>query len=182
MVAAAKNGDDSAFTELAEKYKGLLEKYAQSLTEPFVDSLPFCDTDDLMQEALCGLMGAVRTYDGVSSKFSTYAASCVHNSVVSYLRKHNKPGYSYVKGGLDSLENVATDNIKDSAELQVIDIESTTILYNKIISVLSAFERKVFELYLAEIPYAVIAKKLNKNEKCVDNAIQRIKAKLKKLV
>ncbi len=173
LVASAKNGDDEAFKLLAERYNGMLTSYVMSL------SVPKSEHEDLMQEALIGLLRAVRTYDGVSSRFSTYVLTCVRNSVVSWLRKYGKRKHEVISEDVEALAGL---DDRSTPEFQSLDRESTGQLYDRFFSVLSKFEAAVFELYLAEIPYADIAKRLNKNEKSVDNAIQRIKAKLKKLV
>ncbi|MBQ3081900.1 MAG: sigma-70 family RNA polymerase sigma factor [Clostridia bacterium] len=173
LVASAKSGDDEAFRLLADKYNGFLTGYIQSL------SVPPSERDDIMQEALVGLLRAVRTYDGVSSRFATYVAACVRNSVYSCLRKYGKQWQEVVSEDVQALVPSAE---YITPEHQLLDIESTNQLYDRVFSALSEFEGAVFEMYLAEIPYAIIAKRLNKNEKSIDNAIQRIKAKLKKLV
>lgn len=173
LVASAKNGNDEAFKELADRYNGMLTGYVMSL------SVPESEREDLMQEALVGLLRAVRTYDGVSSKFSTYVSTCVRNSAVSWLRKYSRRKHEVIS---EDVEALAGFDGRNTAEFQSLDRESTGRLYDSFFSVLSKFEAAVFELYLAEIPYSDIAKRLNKNEKSVDNALQRIKAKLKKLV
>lgn len=173
LVASAKNGDDKAFDALAQRYHGLLSSFVASL------SVPGPEREDLMQEALIGLLRAVRSYDGVSACFGTYVVACVRNSVVTGLRRYGKQKqevpYDDVGTLIDGFEF-------ETPELQYFDIESTNQLQDRVFSALSKYERAVFEMYLAEIPYAIMAKKLNKNEKSIDNAIQRIKAKLKKLV
>ena len=45
---------------------------------------------------------------------------------------------------------------------------------------LSAFEKNVLELFVTGMSYSEIADVLGKNEKATDNAIQRIRGKLKK--
>lgn len=173
LVASAKNGDEAAFGALADKYHGFLSGYVTSL------SVPEREKEDLMQEALIGLLRAVRSYDGVSSRFATYVSTCVQNSVISYLRRYAK---HKLEIPVEDTEALAEKLGASVPEFNLMDIESTNQLHDKVFSVLSKYERAVFEMYLAEIPYAVMAKKLNKNEKSIDNAIQRIKAKLKKLV
>ena len=173
LVASAKNGDEAAFGALAEKYHGFLSGYVSSL------SVPEREKEDLMQEALVGLLRAVRSYDGVSTRFATYVSTCVRNSVISYLRRFGKQSKEIPYEDTDAL----AERISETApEFNFVDIESTNQLHDRVFSVLSNYERAVFEMYLAEIPYAVMAKKLNKNEKSIDNAVQRIKAKLKRLV
>ncbi len=173
LVASAKAGSDVAFEMLAEQYAGLLKKYVLAL------NVPTAEREDLMQEAFLGLLRAVRTFDGKSSTFATYASTCVKNSVISALRRYV---YRHNEVSLEGIELTAEETVLDSPEIALIDVETTNGLHDKFVSVLSAYEKTVFEMYLAEIPYVTMAKKLGKNEKSIDNAIQRIKAKLKKLV
>nr|MCR5545292.1 LuxR C-terminal-related transcriptional regulator [Lachnospiraceae bacterium] len=51
----------------------------------------------------------------------------------------------------------------------------------KIQSVLSPMENKVLELYLKGMDYKTIGESLGKEEKSIDNAVQRIRNKVKKL-
>ena len=44
---------------------------------------------------------------------------------------------------------------------------------------LSALEKQVLALFLDGNSYSAIAKRLNASEKAVDNALQRVRAKLK---
>lgn len=172
LVASAKEGDSDAFDMLASRYHGWLSAYIGSL------SVHPSERDDLMQEALIGLLRAVRSYDSSKAGFSTYVSACVRNSVVSYLRHYGRTNNEV------PVEDVAavSESSFVTPEHILIDLETTAQLQEKVFSVLSPYESKVFEMYLAEVPYASIAKRLNKNEKSIDNAIQRIKAKLKKLV
>ena len=49
-------------------------------------------------------------------------------------------------------------------------------------SSLSPFEKQVFDLYLTQMSTAQIARVLGKNEKSTDNALQRLKGKLRKII
>ncbi len=173
LVASAKDGDSSAFDVLANRYHGFLSSYVSSL------SVQASEREDLMQEALIGLLRAVRSYDSEKSGFATYVSACVKNSVLSYLRRYGRQNKAVP---VDDVATLYEDYDGDTPELRLIDLETTAQLQEKVFSVLSPYEQKVFEMYLAETPYASIAKRLNKNEKSIDNAIQRIKSKLKKLV
>ena len=48
--------------------------------------------------------------------------------------------------------------------------------------VLSPLEREVLDLYLADLDYVQIAGILGKNPKSTDNALQRIKGKVRKII
>ena len=47
---------------------------------------------------------------------------------------------------------------------------------------LSNFEKQVLDLYLTGMKYSQIARVLGRDDKSTDNALQRIKAKLKKAI
>ena len=47
---------------------------------------------------------------------------------------------------------------------------------------MSSFEKEVLDLYITGMSYAQIAKVLGKDEKSTDNALQRLKGKLKKAI
>jgi RNA polymerase sporulation-specific sigma factor len=55
------------------------------------------------------------------------------------------------------------------------------ILDKKILSALTKYEFKVFALYMQDISYKNIAEILGKNIKSIDNAICRIKSKLRQI-
>ena len=64
----------------------------------------------------------------------------------------------------------------------VIDRENVTQLERTIEKELSSFEKQVLDLYLTGMGYQQIARALGKDDKSTDNALQRIKTKLKKAI
>ena len=70
----------------------------------------------------------------------------------------------------------------ETPEQLMIDKESLLDLNRRIDGTLTHFERAVFALYVSSMSYEDMAKTLSKPKKSIDNAIHRIKAKLKKLL
>ena len=68
-----------------------------------------------------------------------------------------------------------------SPEDVLINREYHDQLWEKLISVLSSMEKKVLDLFMGGLGYASIAQRLGKDEKAVDNALQRIRNKASKL-
>ncbi|MBQ6575601.1 MAG: RNA polymerase subunit sigma-70, partial [Lachnospiraceae bacterium] len=64
----------------------------------------------------------------------------------------------------------------------VIDREQTEILEQKINESLSDFERKVLNLRLTGLEYTDIARILGRDAKSTDNALSRIKTKVRKIL
>ncbi|MBR5264456.1 MAG: sigma-70 family RNA polymerase sigma factor [Clostridia bacterium] len=172
LIARARLGDGEAFAALVDSYKRLVYWHI-SHSASFVSA---ADEEDLYQEGLVGLLKAVRTYDGVSSAFATYASSCICHSVISAARRLRKQNGDVVP--LDDTELVSGS----SPESDLLDRESISLLYERVFSRLSGYERSVFELYLSDRSYADIARVMGKTEKSIANAICRIRRKLKKLL
>ena len=156
------------------------------------------DRDDLIQEGMIGLYNAVRDYDaGRDASFYTFADLCVsrqmYKAVEAGNRKKHAPLNSYVsiyddeKGsdasgdGSALLEKILSETGK-SPEDMVIDREQTQILEQKIYDSLSDFERKVLNLRLTGLEYTDIARILGRDAKSTDNALSRIKAKVRKIL
>ncbi len=47
---------------------------------------------------------------------------------------------------------------------------------------LSSFEKQVLDLYITGMSYSQIARVLGRDEKSTDNALQRLKSKIKKMI
>lgn len=71
---------------------------------------------------------------------------------------------------------------QDEPERDLLARERYRALLALIEQSLSDLEKRVLALYLEDIPYAQIAKRLGVTEKTVDNAIYRLKSKLRKRI
>ena len=69
-----------------------------------------------------------------------------------------------------------------SPEELLIDRENLELLEKAIDRELSGFEKQVLDLYLTGRKYTQIAKVLGKDEKSTDNALQRIRNKIVKIL
>ena len=170
LILAARNNDESAFETLYKRYiplvKGCVAAY----------QAPASEHDDLFQEGMIGLLKAIRTYDNTSSAFQTYASSCVRNSIVSALRKYyraNRLVYSaeVPEHGAAFPERSFQEDPGREEDRQHI---------TRFVKILSPFERKTLSLYLTGMKYSAMAENLGCSVKSVDNAMTRIKSKIKK--
>ena len=178
LLSRARAGDGEAFAILAASYRRLVYWHvSRSVSEA---ENPWTNSDDLFQEGLVGLLKAVRTYDGVSSAFSTYASSCIGHSVSSAVRRYRRQSAASIP--LDETEHDAAMGSASSPETELIDRESSALLYARVLSGLSIFERTVFELYLSDYSYREIASRVGKPEKSVANAISRARRKLRAML
>lgn len=168
-LVAVKNGDDPAFASLCEDYGALIE----SMTQSFFESCPDVDKDDLRQEARMALYRAAMKYrlDQNEVTFGLYAKICIRNRLISVRRKYTTQSKLKSKRNTQELQVVAETSSSYNRR---------TVLSEEVISLLSPFEQKVFALYATKCSYSEIARELSRSVKSIDNAIYRIKSKLRK--
>ena len=172
LIASAKRGDGHAFEALAATYKRVLEFHVKQF-----DPNP-SNYDDLFQEGLIGLLKAVRSYDGKSSSFATFASLCIRNSVISGVRKN----VAQTSKTVVLPEALIKDETAPSAEDVLLDSVRAKLLYDKVCELLSPYEKTVFEMYLSDMSYESIAFVTGKDVKSTANAVFRIRNKLKQVL
>ena len=190
LITLLRDGDEKITDFLIEKYKDLVRKKAGSM---FILG---ADKEDLLQEGMIGLYKAVRDYDsGRDASFFTFADLCVarqiYKAVEAGNRKKHAPLNYYISiysDEEDSDGNKENFNISllpvsgNGPEEELIDKEETEILEQKISEALSDFERQVLNLKVTGMDYTEIARVLGRDEKSTDNALSRIKMKVRKIV
>ena len=173
LIAGYKSGDETAADILITRYKSYVQYRARSMF------LIGGTTDDLIQEGMIGLFYAIRSYrEAQQVPFANYAKLCITRKMYTAIeqsnRKKNSPLNSYV-----SLEEGPQAK---SPEDLLIDQENMGILEEAIEASLSELEREVLELHIGGLDYKEIASRLDKTPKQIDNALQRIKNKLRKIL
>jgi len=167
-----------SFENLYKAYLPLIESMAKKMISTY--SLSPSELDDLMQEGTIALYTSAGAYDDSRKvTFGLYAKICIKNRLISYIKSRHKSRDANYDVSLDDLLNEESDAI--TPEQTVIDKESVESFKSKIDSLLSPFERSVFWLYISGISYSDIANALGKTVKSVDNAIRRIKVKLREI-
>ncbi len=79
---------------------------------------------------------------------------------------------------MDSVDELMTRSVEDV----VIDIATARELDRRIHMELSDFEVRVYEMRMTGMEYTEIAAQLGKDKKSIDNAIQRIKKKVREIL
>ena len=172
LVQCAKN-DKKAVSELIVRYLRTVHFLAGRYSADIYD--------DLVQEGFMGLLKAVSTYrPDENVKFSTYANVCVKNKIISSLKRNS------MINGAELTEELA-ENLFDGVrsgdpESIVIENERMDEVYKKITSALSEQEWKVFQLFLTGMAYNQMALNLGVSVKSIDNAMQRVRRKLKSVL
>lgn len=178
LIELVVSGDSDAFTELVEIYNPLLKKILNAYT---TEEMSREDIEDLSQEELIAFYRAIINFDKEQTnvEFGLYAKICITNSMISYKRAAAKKSNESLIG--DEEMNSITDpegEVPKFFEMR----ESERELGEQIEETLSAYENEVWSYYVNGCSSKEIASKLNSNEKSIDNAIFRIRKKLKTLL
>jgi len=183
LQAMALDGDSHAEELLATRYSRLVRVCAR----PYF--LAGGDSEDLTQEGMLGLLTAIREYDPEEgTSFKTYAELCIHRRILSAIRSASRMKHTPLNYGV-SLEDAFGDNANSSnvdstlafrrvPEEQVLARESADELFHTYSQCLSTFEVQILRMYLDGLSYREMAEYCGRNEKSVDNAVQRIRRKL----
>lgn len=178
LIGRLRQGESEIEDYLMEKYKHLVRTRARAMY------LMGGDTDDLIQEGMIGLFKAVRDYRiDRDASFATFAHLCIERQLYSAIqssnRQKNQPLNMYVSLSEENGEENLQQLWEESPEAIVVDRENTDDMMEKIHKVLSPFENHVLELYLRGNDYQQIADMMDKTPKSIDNALQRIRTKVK---
>lgn len=178
LLENVKAGKPLSFDVIYELYIPLIESTVQNYCKRY--AISESEADDIRQEALIALYNAAIAYDTAKNvTFGAYAKICIRNRIASYIRCLYENDSSEL---LSERENEFEEPDFDTPEQIVINKESLCTLNHRIDETLTEFERSVFALYVGNMSYADMAKKLSKPKKSIDNAIHRIKAKLRKIL
>lgn len=191
LIVRLREGERDITDYIMEKYKEMVRAKARSMY------LLGGEADDLIQEGMIGLFKAVRDYDsGRDASFATFADLCVsrqlYTAVQASSRKKHMPLNTYISLYSGVLE---TDGAEETELMNALPLEggrspeelfiareNLEALEQMIEKELSIFENQVLDLYMTGMSYMQIAAVLGKDGKSTDNALQRIKGKLKKVI
>lgn len=177
LIECIRAGDELAFEKLSKRYSSVIYGKASQ----FAKSISSEDKDDLVQESYIAFLHAVNSYNAdKNASFKTYVNRCIFNKLSTvYANEQRKKKIPY-----NSILPIDDEELSDigsnaSPEQQFIDNEGFTDLQKKIKKSLSSFEQKVLSQYLSGSTYVQMACSLNTTVKAVDNALVRIRKKLR---
>ena len=174
LLKAAREGDQSASETLLAQYAPLIDSMAADFCR---GGLSAQDLEDLRQEAALGFYQALKKYDADKGiAFGYFAKVCIHHRLVSHLRSLKHMGHII---SLDE-EPLPTENEPSSDPAQIlVEQETYSMLCKQVCELLSEYENRVWWLYLAGRTAQDVALLLGSDEKSVQNAIYRIRKKLR---
>ncbi len=190
LVEHIRQKNDLAIDFLMNKYKLLVEKKAKTYF------LMGASKEDIIQEGMIGLFKAIRDYNpNKEASFFSFADLCITRQMITAVKaatrqKHmplntyvslNKPSYQDDEDRPELMDSVSNEKISNPEEL-LIGRENLHIIEHELAKKLSNFEKEVLQLYIDGTSYTEVAAIMNKPIKSIDNALQRIKKKVEKIL
>lgn len=185
LQAISRTGDKTAESCLIDRYAVHVRKLAAPLY--------ICggDKDDLIQEGNVGLYEAILRFDPQKDvRFATFADLCIRRAQYKAIENSNRKKHAplnfhismdFFDENTESFDGKSAADDSLNPELIIIDRERSQQVYERIMEALSPMEIKVLKRYLTGMDYGEIAEELGKEKKSIDNALQRIRRKVKQI-
>ena len=188
LLYYVNEANEEATEIIYKKYEPLINNLARKIINYCKNS--GVEINDLVQEGMLGLSKALEQYkDNKDASFYTFAKTCIERKMIIAAIAARRQKHKILN---DSLSIESTDeegnNIceyllsddKSNPETMLLNIEREKDILNKASHILTDFEIQVFELKINGFNYKEIYEVLDRDVKAIDNALQRIKTKLKK--
>ena len=174
LCCRAASGDRMAEETLVIRYMRL----ARACARPYF--LAGGDSEDLLQEAMVGLLKAIREYNPTrDAAFRTFAEVCVRNRIRSAVTAAARDKHAPLNHSVPMEEQPLLESAHgaDPEEL-FINKEEEAERLNSLNRKLSPLEQRILSLYLHGFSYREIGEQVGRSDKSVDNAVQRIRRKV----
>ena len=189
VVLLAQNQNKLAMDYLLTRYKNFVRSRARRYF------LVGADHEDIVQEGMIGLYNAIRDYQpDRSCSFHAFAELCVNRQMITAIktatRQKHVPLNNYVslngplydeESGRTLLDVITEESVQNPEEMIVVRENLLGLLQNAD-SMLTPLERHVLSDYLDGKTYREMADALHRGVKTIDNALQRVKHKMEKLL
>ena len=172
LAVSAQGKNRDAENELVVRALPMVKFLVSAFTSPDKS----VGEDDLIQEALLGVLSAIHSFDEKKGvKFMTYASRCAVNRLLSFLKRTSTHSLPVVE-----LENgIQTGSLKDEPESKLVENENYVKFIKSVRDALTETELEVLNRYLKGLSYEQISLETGLTQKAVDNALYRARSKIK---
>lgn len=189
LIICIRHGDSDAQDYLISKYKNLVKVKARAY---FIIG---ADKEDIIQEGMIGLYKAIRDFNSEKQvSFYSFAELCVTRQIITAIKAATRQKHIPLNSSI-SLNRTISDTESENTYIDVlmeyrsvnpedvfISREEKNLIEECIEEVLSVMECRVLNLFLQGKSYIEIARIISKDEKSIDNALQRVRRKLEKVL
>lgn len=170
QIEAARGGSEADLAAIIARCMPFIRRCAKRVAGPGLDF------EDAVQEGLIGLFSAIENYsEGGRAGFMTYAAVCIQNAIFSAKKAAQRKKHAPLNSSVPIPAGQSIPGPEEAADAR----EQVDLTMQKARTVLSLLEKKVLLLYLDGYSYRQIAQRLGISEKSVENALARLRRKLR---
>jgi len=191
LISYIRENSEEANEILFEKYKPIIVAFATKMIN-YSPNLGL-EINDLIQEGMLGLNTAINVFDeNDEASFYTYAKTCIERRIISTIiaakrQKHKILNESmsleiYTDEENSSIMDALVADNSYNPENVIVQTENEHKLIEQITQQLTPLEQQVFDLKINGAKYKEIADILDKEPKVIDNALNRIKTKIKNII
>ena len=184
LLKKVKANDSDAFEEILRQYKPMIYSFIQANRLELGDYS--INKEDLLQEGIIALHQACLLYDEQNeASFHTFAHLVVQRRIKRIFMQ-NYRRYQHERYSIDAVEdgmtyrNIASKKTNDNPNLALMRKENNALL-RRCYDSLSPVERNIVILRENHYSYKEISERLNMSQKTVDNKIQKIRRRFKRL-
>lgn len=184
LLKKVKANDSDAFEEILRQYKPMIYSFIQANRLELGDYS--INKEDLLQEGIIALHQACLLYDEQNeASFHTFAHLVVQRRIKRIFMQ-NYRRYQHERYSIDAVEdgmtyrNIASEKTNDNPNLALMRKENNALL-RRCYDSLSQVERNIVILRENHYSYKEISERLNMSQKTVDNKIQKIRRRFKRL-
>lgn len=191
LIMLIRESSEEAKDVLFEKYKYIIDIELKKYSN--IANILGYDYNDLYQDALVGFSNAIMNYrDDKSSSLPSFITLCVDRRLQYAIRRINNKktrvqleslSLEYIyDNATGPLRETISDNSVNDPLFKLLNEEEYKELKEKIKRELSNTEYEVYEYMIKGLKYNEIAVILDREPKQIDNAMQRIRNKIKKII
>jgi len=190
LIHMIREESEEAKDMLYQKYRYIID-YELKKYKRIAYALSY-DVSELSQEALVGFADAINNYrEDKEASLASFITLCVDRRLQVAIKKAGRLKNQMIKEALSleeeynassQLKDLLSDNSLNDPLENILKEENYQELKRKIKESLSESEYEVYTYMINGLKYDEIASLINKNLKQVDNTIQRVKSKIKKIL
>ncbi len=187
LLLYVRECNEDASELLFKKYEPMIKNIASKMYLYCKDSeLELCD---LEQEGMLAFNNAINCYnDNYGKTFTLYVKKCIVSKLISVIISTKRKKRLAINTSVSfediletpyKIDNLLSDNSLNPENI-IAENEQINHLRCLLLDVLTDFEQQVLELKISGLTYKEISILLDKDVKAIDNALQRMRFKLKK--
>jgi RNA polymerase sigma-70 factor, ECF subfamily len=174
LIAAARLGDEDAFTELYQQHLGYVKAVGRAI-------LRRNDLEDMCQDTFLLAFTRLHSFEG-NSQFRTWITRIATNRCLAILRKERRNGESnHIRMDPETCDDLLDGCLFASDDENLARVQARLDM-DKLLQGLKPMQRLVLEMaYVEDMPAQEIAEVLGTTLACVKNSIHHAKRRVREI-